>query len=105
MSKLILEIENIKVRYSGLSVLQGISLKINYGETACVLGSNGAGKSTLIRAIMGIQPLIIELAWYLESQLRAIQASCLQGCEPSLEGLAGHSFFNQCQAILPNADG
>jgi branched-chain amino acid transport system ATP-binding protein len=56
MSKPILEIENIKVRYSGLSVLQGISLKINYGETACVLGSNGAGKSTLIRAIMGIQP-------------------------------------------------
>ncbi len=56
MSKPILEIENIKVRYSGLPVLQGISLKINYGETACVLGSNGAGKSTLIRAIMGIQP-------------------------------------------------
>ncbi len=56
MSKPILEIENIKVRYSGLSVLQGISLKINYGETACVLGSNGAGKSTLIRAIMGTQP-------------------------------------------------
>ncbi len=56
MSKPILEVENIKVRYSGLPVLQGISLKINYGETACVLGSNGAGKSTLIRAIMGIQP-------------------------------------------------
>jgi branched-chain amino acid transport system ATP-binding protein len=56
MSESILEIENIKVRYSGLPVLQGISLKIEAGETVCVLGSNGAGKSTLIRAIMGTQP-------------------------------------------------
>jgi branched-chain amino acid transport system ATP-binding protein len=56
MSQAILEIDNIKVRYSGLPVLQGISLKINVGETVCVLGSNGAGKSTLIRAIMGTQP-------------------------------------------------
>jgi branched-chain amino acid transport system ATP-binding protein len=56
MSQTILEIDNIKVRYSGLPVLQGISLKVNAGETVCVLGSNGAGKSTLIRAIMGTQP-------------------------------------------------
>jgi branched-chain amino acid transport system ATP-binding protein len=56
MSQKILEIDNIKVRYSGLPVLQGISLKVAEGETVCVLGSNGAGKSTLIRAIMGTQP-------------------------------------------------
>ncbi|MGD2187248.1 MAG: ABC transporter ATP-binding protein [Desulfobacterales bacterium] len=56
MSQTILEIDNIRVRYSGLPVLQGISLKVDAGETVCVLGSNGAGKSTLIRAIMGTQP-------------------------------------------------
>jgi branched-chain amino acid transport system ATP-binding protein len=56
MRQTILEIDNIKVRYSGLPVLQGISLKVAAGETVCVLGSNGAGKSTLIRAIMGTQP-------------------------------------------------
>ena len=56
MNQTILEIDNIKVRYSGLPVLQGISLKVAAGETVCVLGSNGAGKSTLIRAIMGTQP-------------------------------------------------
>ncbi len=52
----ILEIENINVRYSGLPVLQGVSLNVNSGETACVVGSNGAGKSTLLRAVMGTQP-------------------------------------------------
>ena len=56
MGNLILELQNIKVRYAGLPVLQDISLKINSGETVCVLGSNGAGKSTLIRTIMGTQP-------------------------------------------------
>jgi branched-chain amino acid transport system ATP-binding protein len=55
MTKKILEIDNIKVRYSGLPVLQGISLQVSQGETVCVLGSNGAGKSTLLRAIMGTQ--------------------------------------------------
>jgi len=53
MAENILEVENIKVRYSGLPVLQGVSLKVSQGETVSVLGSNGAGKSTLLRAVMG----------------------------------------------------
>ncbi|RJQ87294.1 MAG: ABC transporter ATP-binding protein [Desulfobacteraceae bacterium] len=57
MSRSILEIENIKVRYSGLPVLHGISLRLEEGETVCVLGSNGVGKSTCLRAIMGTQPV------------------------------------------------
>jgi branched-chain amino acid transport system ATP-binding protein len=52
----ILEIEDLKVRYSGLPVLQGISLHVDAGETVSVLGANGAGKSTLLRAVMGAQP-------------------------------------------------
>jgi branched-chain amino acid transport system ATP-binding protein len=55
MTEKILEIRNVKVRYSGLPVLHGISIEINAGETVCVVGSNGAGKSTLLRAIMGSQ--------------------------------------------------
>lgn len=51
----ILQVENIKVRYSGLPVLHGISLEVGEGETVCVVGANGAGKSTLLRAIMGSQ--------------------------------------------------
>ena len=56
MTEKILDIDNIKVRYSGLPVLQGVSLQVSQGETVSVLGSNGAGKSTLLRAIMGTQP-------------------------------------------------
>ena len=55
MGEPILEIDNIKVRYSGLPVLHGVSLHVDPGETVCVVGANGAGKSTLLRAVMGSQ--------------------------------------------------
>lgn len=55
MTEPILQAENIKVRYSGLPVLHGISFHLEAGETVSVVGANGAGKSTLLRAIMGTQ--------------------------------------------------
>lgn len=51
----LLEIRNLRVRYAGLPVIHGISMKVDRGETVCVVGSNGAGKSTLLRAIMAAQ--------------------------------------------------
>jgi len=54
---MILELQNIKVRYSGLPVLQGVSLNVNPSETVCVVGANGAGKSTLLRSVMAAQPV------------------------------------------------
>lgn len=46
------DVKDIKVRYSGLPVIQGVSIYVNSGETVCVVGANGAGKSTLLKAIM-----------------------------------------------------
>jgi len=48
-----LEVKNIEVAYSGLPVLQGVSLVVEEGQTVSVVGSNGAGKSTLLKAVMG----------------------------------------------------
>lgn len=53
MSEPILRVEDIKVRYSGLPVIHGLSLSLDEGQTLSVVGANGAGKSTLLRAIMG----------------------------------------------------
>ncbi len=49
-----LEVKNIEVRYSGLPVIQDISLNVREGELVSVVGGNGAGKSTLFKAIMGV---------------------------------------------------
>lgn len=55
MSRSILQVEDIRARYSGLPVLHGVSLGVKDGETVCVVGANGAGKSTLLQSIMGAQ--------------------------------------------------
>lgn len=49
-----LEVQNLEVRYSGLPVIQGVSLNVKGGELVSVVGGNGAGKSTLFKAIMGV---------------------------------------------------
>lgn len=48
-----LEVKNLVVSYSGLPVLQGVSISVEEGQAVSVVGANGAGKSTLLRAIMG----------------------------------------------------
>ena len=46
------ELKNVSVTYStGVDALNNISLRINDGDFAFVVGSSGAGKSTLIRCV------------------------------------------------------
>ena len=46
-----LKAENLAVRYSEKTVLQGLSLTVGEGEWWAVVGPNGAGKSTLAGAL------------------------------------------------------
>ncbi|OAN76401.1 ABC transporter ATP-binding protein [Jannaschia sp. EhC01] len=49
-----LEIRDLKVAYSGIQALRGVSLDVTRGETMALIGPNGAGKSSLLNAISGI---------------------------------------------------
>lgn len=51
-----LELRGVNAFYGDIQALWDVSLKVEQGEIACLLGSNGAGKSTLLRVVMGIVP-------------------------------------------------
>ncbi|GAW92503.1 ABC transporter ATP-binding protein [Calderihabitans maritimus] len=49
-----LEIRNLRVRYSGVDVLRGINLQVETGEILGIIGESGAGKTTLALTLMGL---------------------------------------------------
>lgn len=49
----LLTVENLTAGYGGAPVLRSVSLRVEAGRAACVVGANGSGKSTLLRAILG----------------------------------------------------
>ena len=58
----ILEIEDVQVEFGGpggsVRALDGVSLRVDAGETVAVVGESGCGKTTLARAVLGLQPLV-----------------------------------------------
>jgi branched-chain amino acid transport system ATP-binding protein len=50
---MLLEVEQLEVRYGRTQAVRGVSLGVAAGEIVAVLGANGAGKSTLLKAIQG----------------------------------------------------
>ncbi|ANF32582.1 ectoine/hydroxyectoine ABC transporter ATP-binding protein EhuA [Leifsonia xyli] len=43
--------EDVRKRFGALEVLKGISLEVERGQVACLLGPSGSGKSTFLRCI------------------------------------------------------
>ena len=49
-----LSLEDVHGYYGASHVIQGVSLRVERGETVALVGRNGAGKTTLLKTIMGI---------------------------------------------------
>ncbi len=54
MSDAILQLNNVEAAYGAVKAIRGVSLEVQAGSIATVLGSNGAGKTTILKTISGI---------------------------------------------------
>jgi branched-chain amino acid transport system ATP-binding protein len=53
---MVLAVKEINTFYGLSHILFDVSLKVDQGETVCLLGRNGVGKTTTFRSIMGLTP-------------------------------------------------
>ncbi|GLU38394.1 amino acid ABC transporter ATP-binding protein [Pseudomonas sp. NBRC 100443] len=52
-----IRVRDLYKAYAGQPVLQGMSLDVQRGEIACLIGPSGSGKSTLLRTLNGLTPI------------------------------------------------
>jgi len=50
----VIQIEDLRVQYDGITILEDINLSVNKGAFLGIIGPNGGGKTTLLKTIMGL---------------------------------------------------
>jgi branched-chain amino acid transport system ATP-binding protein len=56
-----LSLNGVDICYGKTKAVSNVTLKVEQGQIATVLGANGAGKTTIINAISGLIPLTLSL--------------------------------------------
>jgi branched-chain amino acid transport system ATP-binding protein len=54
MSENVLKIENLTMRFGGVTAVDNLSIDVNRGEIVALIGPNGAGKTTAFNCITGV---------------------------------------------------
>jgi len=49
-----IQVQDLAISLGGKSILSGVNLRLEPGQSVALVGPNGAGKSTLIRAMLGL---------------------------------------------------
>ena len=47
----------MRIHYGKIEAVKGISMTLEEGQIAALIGANGAGKTTVLRAVSGLQKL------------------------------------------------
>ena len=50
-----IEVDGLVKRYGSLEILRGVSLSVDRGEVAAIIGPSGGGKSTFLRCLNGLE--------------------------------------------------
>jgi branched-chain amino acid transport system ATP-binding protein len=101
----LLQLENVTIRFGGLTAVCGVDLQIGMGELIGLIGPNGAGKTTLFNLVTGVyQPTAgkISFAGMPTKNLRTHQLARL-GIARTFQNIrlfGGLSVFDNVRAAL-----
>ncbi|HVS67554.1 MAG TPA: ABC transporter ATP-binding protein [Mycobacteriales bacterium] len=102
----LLDVENVSVRFGGLTALAHVSAAVDEGEVVGVIGPNGAGKTTLFNVVCGfVRPTEGSLHWRGEA-LRRHRPHRLAdlGIARTLQGLGLFPHLSVLDNVLIGAD-
>jgi ABC-type branched-subunit amino acid transport system ATPase component len=71
----LLELDTVTARYGPVQALHGVSLSVEEGHIAAVLGANGAGKTTTLRAVSGLAHPLAGVVRFGGADLRKVSPS------------------------------
>lgn len=57
MSKVLLELKDVTIKFGGVTALNGVNLVVKEGEICALIGPNGAGKTTVFNVVTGVYPV------------------------------------------------
>lgn len=57
MSKKILELKSVTIKFGGVTALSEVNFHVNEGEICALIGPNGAGKTTVFNVVTGVYPV------------------------------------------------
>ncbi len=59
----ILKASDLKVKFGGHAILDGLSFEVKRDDTLAIVGPNGAGKTVLFRCLLGLIPYEGKVEW------------------------------------------
>jgi branched-chain amino acid transport system ATP-binding protein len=101
-----LKVEDVSVRFAGLTALDGVSLAASPGQLLGVIGPNGAGKTTLFNVICGfVRPQAGTISWRGEL-LRRVRPHQLvkQGIARTVQGVRLFPHLTALENVMVGAD-
>lgn len=70
-----LKVENLTVKYSGITAVDAISFEVGQGETVAMIGANGAGKSTTLKAVSALLKPANGRIWFDDQEITKTSAN------------------------------
>src|SRR5438309_874269 len=101
----VLDVQEVTVRFGGITALERVSLDVGGGEVLGVIGPNGAGKTTLFNCISGfVRPQSGTISWRGERLERMRPDRRVgEGIARTLQGVALFSGLTVAENVMVGA--